>query len=142
MPVRRSLVGLVAVLLAVLVVWWAGDDPGAPTSPEVTSSTGPTSGERDPESGLTWVALPDLPPEVADTVALVDAGGPYPYDRDGVTFQNREGILPRREPGYYREFTVPTPGSDDRGARRIVAGDGGELYYTDDHYESFRRIAP
>lgn len=82
----------------------------------------------------------DLPREAKQTIALIDQGGPFPYDEDGQTFENREGILPDRPTGYYQEYTVETPGSDDRGARRIVAGDEGELYYTDDHYESFSRV--
>jgi ribonuclease T1 len=86
------------------------------------------------------VKLDDLPQEVRDTVALIREGGPFPYRKDGVTFGNRERLLPRAQRGYYREYTVPTPGARDRGARRIVAGGNGELYYTDDHYESFRRI--
>ena len=94
----------------------------------------------DPESGLTWIAVAALPAEGRETLELIDAGGPFPYERDGVVFQNREGILPDESRGYYHEYTVPTPGSDDRGARRIVTGSGGELYYTDDHYETFRRI--
>ena len=86
------------------------------------------------------VRLADLPPEAAATVALIHQDGPFPYGKDGSTFGNRERILPPKRYGYYREFTVPTPGSYDRGARRIIAGDAGELYYTDDHYGSFRRI--
>jgi ribonuclease T1 len=86
------------------------------------------------------VALAQLPPEARATVVLIRKGGPYPYARDGVTFSNREGALPREKRGYYREFTVKTPGERTRGARRIVAGKGGELYYTDDHYGHFRRI--
>ena len=71
---------------------------------------------------------------------LIDAGGPYRYDRDGVVFENRERILPAQERGYYREYTVPTPGEDDRGARRIVTGGEGQYYWTEDHYASFERI--
>ena len=81
-----------------------------------------------------------LPPEARETLALIRAGGPYRYPQDGKTFQNREKLLPKRERGYYREFTVRTPGARDRGARRIVAGRGGEFYYTEDHYRTFRRI--
>jgi ribonuclease T1 len=81
-----------------------------------------------------------LPAEARVTLALIDRGGPYPYARDGVVFGNFEGHLPRHQRGYYREYTVPTPGSGDRGARRIVTGRGGEIYYTDDHYESFRAV--
>ena len=82
----------------------------------------------------------DLPREARETLALIRAGGPFPYSRDGAVFGNREALLPKRSRGYYREYTVKTPGARDRGARRIVAGKAGELYYTDDHYRSFRRI--
>ena len=81
-----------------------------------------------------------LPPEARVTLALIRKGGPFPYQKDGSVFGNREQSLPRRERGYYREYTVRTPGARDRGARRIVAGRDGELYYTDDHYRTFRRI--
>jgi ribonuclease T1 len=94
-------------------------------------------------AALAFVAetkLSDLPPEARHTVALIKSGGPYPYAQDGKTFHNREKLLPKREHGYYREFTVKTPGSRDRGARRIVTGRKGEFYYTEDHYRSFRRI--
>jgi len=81
-----------------------------------------------------------LPREAIETLVLIRTGGPFPYERDGVTFGNREKLLPARERGWYREFTVKTPGARTRGARRIVAGRDGTLYYTDDHYRSFRRI--
>ena len=86
------------------------------------------------------IAANELPPEARETLPLIKSGGPFPYARDGVVFNNREGLLPKRERGYYREYTVRTPGAKDRGARRIVAGRGGEFYYTADHYRSFRRI--
>jgi ribonuclease T1 len=86
------------------------------------------------------VAVEKLPPEARQTLTLIQKNGPYPYQSDGVVFGNREGLLPKRERGYYREYTVKTPGANDRGARRIVAGRAGEFYYTDDHYRSFRRI--
>ena len=91
------------------------------------------------------VPLEKLPLEARQTVALIKAGGPFPYQRDGSVFHNREGLLPKRSRGYYREYTVKTPGAKDRGARRIVAGGCGEFgcveyFYTDDHYRSFRRI--
>lgn len=89
-------------------------------------------------------ALAGLPPEAVATLELIERGGPFPYRKDGSTFRNRERLLPQKPPGYYREYTVPTPGARDRGARRLVVG--GEppevVYYTDDHYRSFRRIAP
>jgi ribonuclease T1 len=86
------------------------------------------------------VAAAELPPEARQTVLLIRRGGPFPYERDGVVFGNFERLLPPRERGYYREYTVPTPGVRSRGARRIVGGRGGELYYSDDHYRTFRRI--
>ncbi len=86
------------------------------------------------------VALADLPPEAHTTLRLIDQGGPFPYRRDGVVFGNYERRLPMRPRGYYHEYTVPTPGARDRGARRIIAGNDGERYYTDDHYRTFRRI--
>lgn len=92
-------------------------------------------------SGLPWIAESELPPEALATLRLIDQEGPYPYEEDGSRFGNYERILPDRPGGYYQEFTVETPGSDDRGARRIVAGADGELYWTQDHYQSFERIA-
>jgi ribonuclease T1 len=86
------------------------------------------------------VQLSQLPAEARATLALIRKGGPFPYERDGTVFGNFERRLPVRERGYYREYTVPTPGLSHRGARRIVAGREGELYYTSDHYRSFRRI--
>jgi len=96
----------------------------------------------DADSGLPLVALVALPPEAAETMARIATDGPFPYRQDGATFENREGILPDADDGYYHEFTVETPGSADRGARRIVIGNQGEAYWTDDHYGSFWRIAP
>jgi len=87
--------------------------------------------------GLPEIYSDELPQEALETLALIKRDGPFPFDRDGITFQNREGILPDRQRGYYKEYTVITPGLSHRGAKRIVAGREGELYYTDDHYESF-----
>jgi len=86
------------------------------------------------------ISAAELPPEAATTLELIISGGPFPFTRDGTVFYNYEGLLPDKPGGYYREYTVITPGESDRGARRIVAGVGGEYYYTDDHYTSFRRI--
>ncbi|MEU3749698.1 MULTISPECIES: ribonuclease domain-containing protein [Streptomyces] len=91
-------------------------------------------------SGLPTVRAADLPPEARRTLGLIARGGPYPYAKDGAVFSNFERILPRKERGYYREYTVKTPGERDRGARRIVTGRDGELYWTDDHYETFREV--
>ncbi len=96
----------------------------------------------EPTSSLPLVEYANLPPEAHETITLIARGGPFPYDKDGATFQNRERLLPAADGGYYREYTVETPGSSDRGARRIVGGADGELYYTADHYDSFREIVP
>jgi ribonuclease T1 len=93
-----------------------------------------------PPPSIESVAPAQLPREARATIALIRKGGPFPYARDGALFGNREALLPRQKRGYYREYTVKTPGERTRGARRIVAGAGGELYYTDDHYNSFRRV--
>lgn len=82
----------------------------------------------------------ELPAEARQTLALIRQGGPFPYRKDGTVFQNRESRLPAQARGYYREYTVPTPGAQNRGARRIVAGQGGDFWYTADHYRTFRRI--
>lgn len=86
------------------------------------------------------VGFHQLPLEARETLALVKAGGPFPYAQDGRVFSNREKLLPPRAKGYYHEYTVRTPGARDRGARRIVVGSGGEYYYSGDHYRSFSRI--
>jgi ribonuclease T1 len=81
-----------------------------------------------------------LPPQADDTLRLIDAGGPFPYRQDGQAFQNREGVLPSEPSGYYHEYTVKTPGSPDRGARRIVTAKSGTDYYTSNHYATFDAI--
>lgn len=158
-----SVASVAMVLLLALGVWLL-DGRGAGTDGDVgvgrsagdpgTSATAPAGGARsttapgasatgpavDPVSGLRFVEAADLPAQADDTLALIDDGGPFPHAQDGSTFGNYEGLLPDERRGYYAEYTVETPGSDDRGARRIVAGDGGELYWTADHYASFARI--
>lgn len=136
---------MLAVVLVLLgwVVLRAGPPPSGPAgqraSAMATYTPGP--GSTDPVSGLPWVAESALPREARHTLALVRAGGPFPYPRsDDQTFANRERLLPAEPRGYYREFTVVTPGSADRGTRRIITGSGGEKYWTADHYASFSRI--
>ena len=101
---------------------------------------------RERPGPLAEVALSELPPEARETYSLILNGGPFRYDRDGAVFGNREGILPPVRRGYYHEYTVPTPGARNRGARRIVCGGPKKApdacYYTGDHYQSFRRIRP
>jgi ribonuclease T1 len=95
---------------------------------------------------LGTVSVATLPPEARTTLELIRSGGPFPYSRDGVVFNNREHILPAKARGYYHEYTVPTPRARSRGARRIVCGGAlatlGECYYSDDHYQTFRKIQP
>ena len=93
-------------------------------------------------AAISSCTLESLPPEATTTVQLIQAGGPFPYPKnDGVVFDNREGILPAESADYYHEYTVPTPGSPDRGARRIVTGSADEYYYTGDHYATFCLIS-
>jgi ribonuclease T1 len=122
----RARIALLVAVLAALVVGCAGTT----TAPQPTTAA----------TGLPVVEFADLPPEARETIELIDAGGPFPYAKDGATFGNREGLLPEERRGFYREYTVPTPGESDRGARRIVTGADDVFYYTDDHYQSFRRI--
>lgn len=99
--------------------------------------------ERAAPPTLEWVELADLPSEARTTLQLIERKGPFPYPRDGIVFGNYERRLPPRPRGYYHEYTVPTPGARNRGARRIISGGdhgSGEYYYTADHYRSFRRI--
>lgn len=110
---------------------------GPPAQTEAPRSL-PSSRPRPP-------ALPGfLPPEAGDTIVLIQRGGPFPYRQDGGVFGNREGRLPRQPRGWYREYTVDTPGLQHRGARRIVTGGAppSQWFYTDDHYDSFRRFDP
>ncbi|KRC56711.1 MULTISPECIES: ribonuclease domain-containing protein [unclassified Nocardioides] len=152
-------ISTVVTVLLLVAVWWlqSRDDDASDTgraddrssvaasstpTPAPSRTSEPQQADRD-EDGLPYVDLADLPPEAAETVELIDAGGPFPYPgKDGSTFGNFEGVLPDRGRGYYAEYTVETPGLDHRGARRIIAGDEGELYWTEDHYASFERIRP
>lgn len=150
---------VVAVALLAAVAWNAYRTPSA--TPATTSTSVSPDGARTTTAlelpppmaegaTTTPTAAPDpaarypsfLPAEAADTLRLIERGGPYPYRQDDGTFGNREGRLPRQQRGYYREYTVETPGSPDRGARRIIAGGQPpvEYFYTDDHYDSFRRF--
>jgi guanyl-specific ribonuclease Sa len=129
------------VVAIVLLLWREGAAP--PASPGADAVEPPAAAAAQRESRAAPPATHDeLPAEAWQTLELIAAGGPFPYDRDGTVFQNRERRLPEQSTGYYREYTVRTPGERDRGARRIVAGgDPPEVYYyTDDHYRTFRRL--
>ncbi|MER8186575.1 ribonuclease domain-containing protein [Kitasatospora sp. NPDC094015] len=110
------------------------------TAPTAPPGTGAAAGWVPSDPALADVCRSRLPPQAAATLALIAAGGPYPYRADGTEFQNREHRLPRQRGGYYREYTVVTPGSADRGERRVITGSAGERYWTADHYGSFQEI--
>ncbi|MBC9732116.1 ribonuclease domain-containing protein [Nocardioides marmotae] len=124
---------VLGVLAALLTGQDASRDGGAPAPDRSATGT----------SGLPTVALADLPPEARRTIALIEDGGPFPEpEHDGTVFGNYEGLLPERSRGYYREYTVPTPGLGHRGPRRIVEGEPREWYWTEDHYASFAEVVP
>ncbi|MEW2386740.1 ribonuclease [Streptomyces venezuelae] len=119
----------VTALAAALLVGGPVAASAAPAAPVAAVSHSAAVGD---------ICLSALPSQAHDTLDLIEKGGPYPYPQDGTVFQNREGELPQQSSGYYHEYTVVTPGSDDRGARRIVTGEKSqEDYYTSDHYASF-----
>ncbi|AXB44314.1 ribonuclease domain-containing protein [Amycolatopsis albispora] len=124
------------VLLAILVALFGGATAvsAAPVAPAAPVTVQAECGDT---SGFEQAPLDSLPAEAGETYDLIQQGGPYPYPQDDTVFQNRERLLPLCDSGYYREYTVETPGSPDRGARRIVKGEGDEYFYTADHYESF-----
>ncbi|MFK4112896.1 ribonuclease domain-containing protein [Streptomyces sp. NPDC002176] len=134
----RLFAGVLAVL-GVLLAGCAGTDT-ATESPAASQKSGPAASAPAWAKGMATVPESRLPAEARRTLALIDQGGPYPYARDGIVFGNFEGHLPGHPRGYYHEYTVPTPGVGSRGARRMITGDGGEFYYTDDHYNSFRAV--
>ncbi|WP_436495298.1 ribonuclease domain-containing protein [Actinokineospora sp. HUAS TT18] len=136
--ITAALVGLVVLVLAGWLVRELGTGEAAPTPAPASSGAVPGA-----ESKLSVRPLSELPAEAAATWRLIQRGGPFPYPRnDGTTFQNREKLLPAKSSGYYREYTVPTPGSPDRGARRLITGSEKELFYTADHYASFVLVDP
>ncbi|MFE3945659.1 ribonuclease [Streptomyces sp. NPDC059118] len=133
-PPRITMLGGAAALLSVLLV-------GAPASAATATTGSPTSASAVSFTSVGSVCYSALPSQAHDTLHLIDVGGPFPYSQDGVVFQNREGVLPSRSTGYYHEYTVITPGSPTRGARRIVTGEKAqEDYYTGDHYATFDLI--
>ena len=141
---RRNPWLLPLLLLAGLALsWWlnrAGHTGSDTPLPAPAGQQAPASRIDAPQPRVSRDAR--LPREALDTIALIQRGGPFPHRQDGATFGNREGRLPRQPRGWYREYTVDTPGLSHRGARRIVTGGNPprEWYYTDDHYDSFRRI--
>jgi ribonuclease T1 len=138
---RRRVSAALIGLLALVAGGWFGQQalsgPPSADRPAVVASA----------AGLPVRDLSRLPPQAAEVWHLIQRGGSFSYRQDGMVFGNREGRLPKRQSGFYREYTVPTPGESDRGARRLVTGgpvtsDTTELYYTGDHYESFVVVNP
>ncbi|GHE66555.1 ribonuclease domain-containing protein [Streptomyces cellulosae] len=132
-PPRAARSGAAAALLSVLLLGGGGalSAPAAHAAPALPVAARSIQAVGD-------ICYSDLPSEAHDTLDLIEQGGPFPFEQDGTVFQNREGILPGQETGYYHEYTVITPGSPTRGARRIVTGEEyQEDYYTADHYASF-----
>ena len=131
---RRLLLAALAALVVLLT--GCGGQSGTATVESTAASQAASQGV----SGLPTVALTELPAEAQQTYELVMEGGPFPYRQDDQVFGNREGVLPPEEYGWYREYTIPTPGSPDRGAQRFVVGDDDVFFYTDDHYDSFSEV--
>jgi ribonuclease T1 len=138
---RRRVSAALLGLLVLVVGGWVGrhalsDPPGS------AALAGDRPAAVASAAGLPGRPLSQLPPQAAAVWRLIQHGGPFPYRQDGVVFANREGRLPPRQSGFYREYTVPTPGEHDRGARRLITGGAAELYYTGDHYMSFVAVDP
>jgi ribonuclease T1 len=129
---------VVAFAVFVTALWQQrAEEAPAPASSRVESQS--------PGVESKWSRVAEVVPaaertQLLQTLSLIDRGGPYTSQKDGSTFSNREGRLPAQPRGYYREYTVPTPGAKNRGARRVVQGRGGETWYTRDHYKTFVRI--
>ncbi|GGZ39750.1 ribonuclease domain-containing protein [Streptomyces poonensis] len=125
-PPRTTRFGATAALLSALLIGGT------------VTAAGPATAASTSAAAVGDICYSDLPSQAHDTLDLIESGGPFPYSQDGAVFQNREGILPSHSTGYYHEYTVKTPGSATRGARRIVTGQAyQEDYYTADHYASF-----
>jgi ribonuclease T1 len=132
--VKRLLLALLT-LVAVLLTGCEGGSTATVASPTATPIA-------QGMSGLPTVALSALPDEAQQTYEVILDGGPYPYRQDDQVFGNREANLPEADYGWYREYTIPTPGSPDRGAQRFVVSEDDIFFYTDDHYDSFSEVIP
>ena len=136
---RRVSAALVGLLVLVIGGWFGRH---ALTDPSAEPPRGDRPAAVASAAGLPMQALSQLPPQAGQVWQLIQHGGPFRYRQDGVVFGNREGHLPPRQSGFYHEYTVPTPGAPDRGARRLITGGAAELYYTGDHYVSFVVVDP
>ncbi len=138
---RKSTLLIAAVMLVAAALFWSRPPQAPVRAPAPAVATAPPESAGAATGAAAANALPAfLPPEARETLRLIVRGGPFPHRQDGAVFGNREGRLPDKPRGYYREYTIATPGLGHRGARRIVTGgDAPEVwYYTDDHYGSFR----
>ncbi|WP_030659881.1 ribonuclease [Streptomyces rimosus] len=140
-PPRITRFGAVGALASALLVGGLAGGPAVAATPTTTAPVAHTATAVRSAAHLAAVGkicYSKLPSQAHDTLNLIAKGGPFPYPKDGTVFSNREGILPKQKSGYYHEYTVKTPGSPDRGARRIVTGTKkNEDYYTANHYKSF-----
>lgn len=144
----RSARAFAAGLVLLLTAGCAG---GSSSSPGTTATSGSSASSKAGKtsagkavptnpSDLPTIKESQLPKEAKQTLKLIRAGGPFPYERDGVHFGNYEKVLPVKKGSYYKEYTVKTPGTSSRGAKRIIVGNGSEKYFTTDHYETFKFI--
>jgi len=136
---NRYIYVVIAVVLIILAVFGI-DAADVDLGSILTGQNRAESQYEQQQVSVHEVYVANLPAEVQDTLQLIKQGGPFPFSEDGTVFYNREGQLPEKPKGYYHEYTVKTPGATNLGARRIVSGSGGEYYYTDDHYRTFKLI--
>ncbi|GAA0629295.1 ribonuclease domain-containing protein [Kutzneria viridogrisea] len=143
---RRITIALIGLIVLVAAGWLVKDLSSAPSGKPASSATSTSSAASNQgsgsvpgaSSGLPVKALSALPAEAGATWKLIQKGGPFPHpDNDGVVFRNNEKRLPQNKVGYYHEYTVETPGAKNRATRRLVTGSQQEVFYTEDHYESF-----
>lgn len=135
---QHPLIWIAALLAIAIGTYWQQRDRTGNPAPQ--QNPAPSQKPAQAQPGDEIVRDAEERAELRKTLELIARGGPFPYRNDGGVFANREGRLPQRERGYYREYTVVTPRAQDRGARRVVRGNGGETYYTRDHYRTFVRI--
>ena len=153
--IRTAITLIALVILVLFAKFGSSDKPATAQNPEPaeprsaqprTTGSLPQAEPAKPPAAPAGSQLSRFAPEPLEseqievTLRLIASNGPFPHERDGIVFGNREGRLPRKPRGYYREYTVETPGASTRGARRIIRGQGGETYYTRDHYATFVRI--
>ena len=151
-PASSLVTAAVVLVVALLAAWWQARDAAAPTEapraapteapraapPPIAAAPPPIAAAPAPARlDLAAIGDPDERAAIVAVAMAIDRGGPFTYRKDGAVFENREARLPKQPRGYWREYTVPTPDEDDRGARRLVAGQRHELRYTRDHYRSF-----